>query len=165
MRQPHQSRDEGQRLEALRQYDLLDKLPEQGLDNLTCLAASICESPISLISLIDERRVWFKSTVGLSASETPRDISFCGHAILQPDLFIVPDTTKDERFVDNPLVIGDPHVRFYAGAPLLTPTGQAIGTLCVLDRAPRIGVTSPMLGSVSVWSLNVRMVGMEWLAL
>lgn len=134
---PPRSLNEAGRLEVLRRYDLLDTSPEQALDDLALLTAHVCEAPISLISLIDEKRQWFKSRVGFSGSETSRDISFCAHAILQPDLFIVPEATKDERFAGNPLVTGDSHVRFYAGAPLITREGQAIGTLCVLDREPR----------------------------
>jgi two-component system cell cycle sensor histidine kinase/response regulator CckA len=136
MKPPPQPSDEPRRLEALQQYDLLDTLPEQSLDDLTALAAHICGVPISLISLVDEHRQWFKSKVGLAASETPRDISFCGHAILQKDLFIVPDAAQDKRFADNPLVTGDPKVRFYAAAPLVTGSGHAIGTLCIIDRVP-----------------------------
>ncbi len=137
MKRPLQPPDEGARLEALRRYDLLDTPPEQALDDLTLLASHICEAPISLISLIDEQRQWFKSRVGMSVSETSRDISFCGHAILQPDLFIVPDAASDERFADNPLVTGDHHIRFYAGAPVFTPAGYALGALCVMDHVPR----------------------------
>ena len=122
---------------ALRQYDLLDTPPEPALDDLTALAAHLCEAPISLISVIDDQRQWFKSRVGLSVSETPRDISFCEHTILQRDLFIVPDAVADERFAGNPLVTGEPHLRFYAGVPLITFDGQALGTLCVIDRVPR----------------------------
>ena len=125
------------RLEVLRQYEVLDTPPEEAFDDLTLLAAQICEAPIALISLVDENRQWFKSKVGLTASETARDISFCGHAIHQSGLFIVPDATRDERFADNPLVTAEPHIRFYAGAPLLSPEGQAVGMLCVIDHVPR----------------------------
>ena len=135
--QPLRSIDEARRLEALRQYPLADLSPEQAFDDLTALAARICEAPISLISLVDERRQWFKSKIGLPARELPRDISFCRHTILQPDLFIVPDAAQDERFAGDPLVTGRAHIRFYAGAPLLTGDGQALGTLCVMDRVPR----------------------------
>ncbi len=137
MNLPPRAANEARRLEALRQYSLFDSPPEQAFDDLTTLAAHICEAPISLISLIDERRQWFKSMVGLSATEIPRDVSFCAHTILQPDLFIVPDAAQDERFADNPLVTGPAHIRFYAGAPLLTRDRQALGTLCVMDRVPR----------------------------
>jgi PAS domain S-box-containing protein len=137
MQPPLRPTDEARRLDALRQYHLLDTLPEQALDDLTALAAHICEAPISLISLVDEHRQWFKSTFGLCISETPRETFFCGHVITQPDVFIVPDAAQDERFADNPLVTGDPHIRFYAGAPLVTPQGEALGTLCVIDCVPR----------------------------
>ncbi len=126
-----------QRLKVLWQYDILDTVPEEVFDDLTELAAIICDAPIAMITLVDEKRQWFKSKVGVTVSETSRDISFCGHAIEHSDLFIVPDATQDQRFSENPLVISEPKIRFYAGAPLVTPDGYALGTLCVIDKVPR----------------------------
>jgi len=134
---PSVSQPEKKRLNVLWQYDVLDTVPEQVFDDLTELAARICEAPIALISLVDENRQWFKSKVGVTVSETSRDISFCSHAIRQEGLFIIPDATLDERFARNPLVTSDPKIRFYAGAPLVTPDGHALGTLCVIDKVPR----------------------------
>jgi GAF domain-containing protein len=129
--------NESKRLKVLWQYEVLDTVPEEVFDDLTELAARICEAPIALISLVDEKRQWFKSKVGVTVSETSRDFSFCAYAITQDDLFIVPDATQDKRFANNPLVTSDPKIRFYAGAPLITPDGHALGTLCVIDKVPR----------------------------
>ena len=129
--------DERARMAALRAYRILDTDPETGFDDLTLLASQICNTPIALISLIDENRQWFKSRVGVTAQQTSRDIAFCAHAIRQTGLFVVPDTLEDERFRNNPLVASDPRIRFYTGAPLWSREGQALGTLCVLDRQPR----------------------------
>jgi GAF domain-containing protein len=131
------STQEKKRLKVLWEYEVLDTVPEELFDELTELAARICEAPIALISLVDEKRQWFKSRVGLDVTETSRDISFCAHAIKQPDLFIIPDAALDPRFADNPLVTTDPKIRFYAGAPLVTTDGYALGTLCIIDKVPR----------------------------
>ena len=129
--------DEPARVEALRQYAILDTLPEQAFDDLTLLAAHICQAPVALISLVDAERQWFKSRIGWDVSETPRDVAFCAHAIVAPGSLVVPDTLADERFAHNPLVLAEPHIRFYAGAPLRAPDGHALGTLCVIDHVPR----------------------------
>jgi len=130
--------DEEARLKALRELELLDTDPEAEFDDLVRRAAAATDAPIAVITLVDEARQWFKARVNLELESTDRDVSFCAHAILTPDdLTIVPDTLKDERFNDNLLVIEDPNIRFYAGAPIFTPDGHPVGTLCVIDAAPR----------------------------
>jgi anti-sigma regulatory factor (Ser/Thr protein kinase) len=128
---------ESARLAALRQYAILDTEPEQRFDDLTLLASQICGAPIALITLVDAERQWFKSRVGLSQRETSRTISFCSHAIEQRGLFVIKDATQDARFRNNPQVTGGHRIRFYAGAPLVTPEGHALGTICVIDHVPR----------------------------
>jgi GAF domain-containing protein len=128
---------EAARVAALDRYAILDSEPEQSFDDLVTLAAHICKVPMAMLSLVDDHRQWFKSKLGVQVPETPRESSICAHAIQQADLFIVPDTLQDPRFRENPLVVGEPHIRFYAGAPLVNEDDFALGTLCVLDREPR----------------------------
>lgn len=129
--------NEAERIAAIVNYGILDTGYEETFDRVTRIAANVFEVPIALVSIVDGTRQWFKSAVGLAARETPREISFCTHAILGSDVFVVPDACLDQRFVDNPLVTGSPNVRFYAGAPLINPLGYALGTMCVIDRQPR----------------------------
>lgn len=129
--------NEAARLKTLCQCNILDTAPEEEFDDITRLAAHISGSPIALVSLVDTNRQWFKSRVGMEATETCRDVAFCAHAILQPDILIVNNALEDERFATNPLVTSDPYIRFYAGVPLITADGYGLGTLCVIDYVTR----------------------------
>lgn len=152
---------EGRRLAALERYDILDTPNEAAFDDIARLASQICGVPTALVSLIDEHRNWFKAKVGFDASETPRNIAFCDHAIRDVGVFEIEDAFLDQRFADNPMVVGGPRIRFYAGAPLRTPDGENLGALCVIDQEP--GVLSPdqrtalaALASMVVAQLELR---------
>src|SRR5262245_49715205 len=130
-------RDESARLDVLRRYEILDTPPEVPFDDLATLAAHLCDTPIALVGFVASDREWFKARIGMSIDAAPRDISFSAHAILQPDVFVVPDASTDPRFTTNPLVTETPRIRFYAGAPIETSDGHTLGTICVIDRVPR----------------------------
>lgn len=153
---PPKPEDEAKRLAALRALKILDTPAEERYDRITRIAQKLFDVPIALVSLVDADRQWFKSRVGLDASETPRDISFCGHAILQSGPFVVPDTIQDNRFRDNPLVAGDPKIRFYAGQPLRDIEGNKLGTLCLIDRRPRElnEAQRKLLHDLGIWAEN-----------
>ncbi|MDH3249348.1 MAG: GAF domain-containing sensor histidine kinase [Acidimicrobiia bacterium] len=147
--------NEAERLNELRELEILDTLPEATYDSITFLASQICGVPIALVSIVDEDRQWFKSRVGLDATETHRNLAFCAHAINEPEkILIVPDASLDTRFMANPLVTSDPNIRFYAGAPLVTSSGSALGTLCVIDREPR-DLSEDQLVSLRALSVQV----------
>lgn len=137
MIEPPVPADESRRLEALEGLNILYTPAEERFDRVTRLARRVFHAPVALVSLVDSTRQWFKSADGIAAAETPRAVSFCGHAITGNDVMVVPDARRDERFADNPLVTGEPHVRFYAGYPLNGPDGVKLGTLCVIDHEPR----------------------------
>ena len=137
MKTPDIPPDEDARLAELRSLNVLDTIAEERFDRLTRMARRLFGVDVALVSLVDENRQWFKSCAGMELSETPRDISFCGHAILGDSAFVIPDALQDERFCDNPMVAGPPHVRFYAGCPLRGPGGRKLGTLCIIDSKPR----------------------------
>ncbi len=155
MRVPETPINELERLRELNEYSLLDTLPEEDYDNITQLASQICGTPIALITLIDKDRQWFKSSLGLAGTETPRNVSFCAHAILSPEeIMVVPDSREDDRFFDNPLVSGAPQVVFYAGIPLVTNKGFPLGALCVIDSVPH-NISREQLKSLKALSTNV----------
>ena len=148
-------KNETARLKALLEYKVMDTLPEQAYDNFTRLASIICNTPIALITLLDDQRQWFKSNIGFERSEIPREHAFCNHAIMAPeDILIVNDAIRDERFTDNPLVTAEPNIRFYAGVPLVTSNGEALGTICVIDTKPR-DITQDQLDALQVLSREV----------
>lgn len=146
--------NERERLDALYQYAILDTPPEASFDQLTQLAARVCAVPIALISLIDSDRQWFKSQVGLTSRETSRESAFCAHTILDPNPLVVEDAATDPRFAQNELVLGDPGIRFYAAVPLLTAKGLALGSLCVIDRRPRV-LTGKQLSTLQLLAMQV----------
>ena len=146
--------NEQERLEALQKYGILDTEPEAAFDAMVHLASYICQTPIAAISLVDEQRQWFKAIVGLDVAETSRNVAFCAHAILHDETMIVRDAKEDERFCDNPLVTSSPDIRFYAGVPLVTSQGQHLGTLCVIDRVPRV-LSADQLEAIQVLASNV----------
>lgn len=147
--------EENNRVNALKSYDILDSLSEQDYDDITSLASEICQTPISLISLIDDERQWFKSNHGLAIRQTPREYAFCTHAILNPyETLVVPDSREDQRFAGNPLVTGDPHVIFYAGVPLVNPEGYPLGSLCVIDHEAK-QLNQSQLSALTILSKQV----------
>ncbi|MCF4994681.1 diguanylate cyclase [Pseudomonas syringae] len=168
---PRKPANEPARIQALHGLNVLDSAPEERFDRLTRLAKRLFNVPIALVTLVDSDRQWFKSCIGLDASETPRDVSFCGHAILKNELLLVPDARQDERFHDNPLVIGEPKIRFYAGYPLTVANGNKMGTLCLIDTKPRElddeerGLLRDLAGMAEQELVAVQMASMDELTL
>ncbi len=156
--------DEEERIAALLGTELLDSSDEERFDRYTRLVRKLFDIPIVLVSLVDRERQWFKSRQGLEARETPRNISFCGHAILREEIFIVEDATKDERFHDNPLVTGEPNIRFYAGYPLATSSGHRLGTLCMIDRKPRRLDNDDIATLTDIGEMVAGEIGALWMA-
>lgn len=154
MQIPSKPDDEADRLQALKSYDILDTSPERDFDEIVELASNICNTPISIITLVDEARQWFKAKVGITDVETSREEAFCAHAILSDELMLIRDTTSDIRFYDNPQVTGNQGVKFYAGMPLITPKGFKLGTLCVLDTKPK-DLTSDQIFALQVLANQV----------
>ncbi len=154
MKAPRIPENEAERLRALESYRVMDTPPESSFDDLTTLVARILDVPIALVSLVDADRQWFKSRYGLDAPQTPRDVSFCGHVVAEQELLVVPDAFEDDRFHDNPLVTGDPRVRFYAGVPLTTPDGHVLGTLCAIDHEAR-QISAYQLDTLSILGRQV----------
>src|SRR5450755_262703 len=155
MQKPSIPLNEKERLAALREYQILDTEAEKEFEELTLLASEICQTPISLVTLIDEKRQWFKAGANLPASEISRDIAFCSHAINHPfDPLIIPDMRADKRFADHPFVTGEPHVVFYTGIPLTNPDGYALGTLCVMDKKPKT-LTGDQIRSLQILAKQV----------
>lgn len=152
--------NEAKRVTVLRSYEILDSAPEKAFDDLAKLAAIICDVPGAMITFIDSERQWFKSNTGFVANEVPREMSFCAHAIMQQDVMVVEDAQKDERFAGNPLVTSGPQIRFYAGSPLVAPTGEALGTVCVIDDRPRT-VTENQKTALKLLSSQVQVL-LEW---
>lgn len=155
MKTPDTPNNEQARLEKLRSLNVLDTMPEERFDRLTRIAKRMFKVPIALVSIVDENRQWFKSCIGLDVSETSREISFCGHTILDNDVFIIPDTHKNKHFIDNPLVTSEPFIRFYAGCPL-TVNGYRLGTLCIIDQKPRNFTNDDMEGLIDLASMVER---------
>jgi signal transduction histidine kinase len=148
--------DDANRLASLRDYRILDTPPEAAFDNITTLASKVFQVPIALVTLVDEHRQWFKSRFGFATEETPRAVAFCDVAIREAETLVVPDATQDPRFARNPLVTGDPRIRFYCGVPLRTPDGHALGTLCIIDRQPR-AMSSGERGALEVLARQVEL--------
>jgi GAF domain-containing protein len=147
-------KNETERLRVLQHYGIMDSLPEDSFNDIVYLASEICEVPVCLISFIDETRQWFKAKKGLETCETSRDLAFCAHTILNDEILVVPDATKDARFYNNPLVLGEPYVRFYAGAPLISPSRHKLGTLCIIDHQPR-QLSTVQLNSIKILAKQV----------